>query len=74
MTTIFLEKNDESYLLEHLTYDSEIKMCKMLTEKVGDWKKVTFKCPEESEQHSFKKNFHFNPPPEQMESTNQIFV
>ena len=47
MTKFFLEINNDSYLLEHLTYNSETKVFKVLTERVGDWKKVNFKCPEE---------------------------
>ena len=57
MTTIFLEINNDSYLLEHLTYNSETKVFTVLTEKVGDWEKVNFKCPEESEHYSFFKAF-----------------
>ena len=39
MTTIFLEVINDSYLSEHLTYDSETKEFKISTERVGDWKK-----------------------------------
>ena len=56
MTTIFLEINNDSYLLEHLTYNSETKVFTVLTERVGDWEKVIFKCPEESEHYSFIKS------------------
>ena len=66
MTTIFLEINDVSYLLEHLTYNPETEVRKILTEGVCDAKKVTFKCPEESEHFSFIRKFFFNAPPEQM--------
>ena len=62
MTTIFLEISNDSYLLERLTYNSETKVFTRLTERVGDWQKVNFKCPEESEHYSFIKNLYFNPP------------
>ena len=51
MTTTFLEINNDSYLLEHLTYNPETKVFTVLTEKVADWEKVNFKCPEESEHY-----------------------
>ena len=41
MTTIFIETNNDSYLLEHLTYTSETKKFTVLTERVGDWEKLT---------------------------------
>ena len=46
MTTIFLENINDSFLLEHLTYNSETKVFTVLTEGVGDWKNVDFKRPE----------------------------
>ena len=45
MTTIFPKINNDSYLLEHLTYNSESEVVTVLTERVGDCKKVNFKCP-----------------------------
>ena len=63
MTAIFVEINNDSYLLEHLTYNSETKVFTVLTEGVGDWEKVNFKCHEESEHYSFIKTLYFNPPP-----------
>ena len=73
MTTIFLEINNDSYLLEHLTYNSETKVFTVFTERVGDWEKVIFKCPEESEHYSFIKSLHFNPAPGNIKSINKIF-
>ena len=58
MTTILLEINNDSYLLEHLTFNSETKLFTVLTKRVGDWEKVNFKCPEESEHYSFIKSFN----------------
>ena len=55
MTKCFLEINRDSYFLEHLTYNSETKVVTALTERVGDWEEVNFKCPEESEHNFFKK-------------------
>ena len=72
MTTIFLEISNDSYLLEHLTYNSETEEFTAL-KNVGDWEKVKLKCPEESKHYSFVKSFHFNPPPENIKSINQIF-
>ena len=45
MTKKSLEFNNVSYLLEHLTYHSETEVITILTERVGDWKKVNLKCP-----------------------------
>ena len=53
MTTIFLEIKNDSYLFEHLAFESETKVINKLTERIGDWKKINFKCPEESEYYSF---------------------
>ena len=73
MTTIFLEIINLSYLLEHLTYNSESKVFTVLTERVGDWEKVNFKCPEESEHYSFIKGLYFHPPPGNIKSIDKIF-
>ena len=73
MTTFFLELNNDSYLLEHLTYDPETKVSTILTKRVGDWKKVDFKCPEQSEHYSFIESLYFNPPQEDMKNLNQVF-
>ena len=73
MTTIFLEINNDSYLLEHITYNSETKVFTVLTEIVGDWEKVIFKCPEESEQYSFIKSLYFKPSRGIIKSINKIF-
>ena len=73
MTTIFLGINNGSYLLEHLTYNSENKVFTVLTDRVGDWEKVIFKCPEESEHYSFVKSLYFNPAPGNIKSIDKIF-
>ena len=73
MTTIFLEINNDSYLLEHLTYKSETKVFTVLTERVGDWEKVNLKCPEESEHYSFIKSFYFNPATGNIKSIDKFF-
>ena len=36
MTTIFLEFNNDTYLLEHLTCNSETRVFTALKERVGD--------------------------------------
>ena len=53
MTTIFLEINNDFYLLEHLTYKSETNVFTVLTESFDEWKKDHHKCPEESEHYFF---------------------
>ena len=73
MTTIFLEINNDSSLLEHLTYNSETKVFTELTERVGDWEKVNVKCPKESEHYSFIESLYFNRPPGNIMSINKIF-
>ena len=73
MTTIFLEINNDSYLREHLIYNSETRVFTVLTERVSDWKNVNFKCPEESEHYAFIKSLYFNPPPGNIKSINQTF-
>ena len=73
MTTFFLEIKNDSYLLEPLPYKSEIKVFTVFTERVGDWEKVIFKCPEESDHYSFIKSFYFNPAPGNIKSINKIF-
>ena len=73
MTTIFLEIINESYLLEHLTYNSETKVFTVLTERVGDWEKVNFKCPKSPRHNSFIKSLYFNPPPRNIKSINKVF-
>ena len=73
MTTIFLEIINDSYLLGHLTYTSEIKVFTVLTKTVGDWEKVNFNCPEESEHNSFIKSLYLNPPPRNKKSIDKIF-
>jgi len=73
MTKFFLEINNDSYLPEHLTYNSETKVFTVFIERVGDWTKVNFKCPEESEDYSFIRHLYFNPPPENTKSINKNF-
>ena len=73
MTTIFLEISNDSYLLEHLTHNSETKVFTVLTERVGDCERINFKCPEESEHYSFIKSLYFNPPPGNIKSLNKFF-
>ena len=45
MTTIFLENINDSYLLEHLTYNSETEVFTVFTERVGDWEEKTSSAP-----------------------------
>ena len=73
MTTISLEINNDTHLLEDLTYNSETKVFTVLTERIGDWEKINFKCPEESEHYSFFKSSYFNPSPGNINCIDQIF-
>ena len=73
MSKFFLEINNVSYLLEHLTYNSETKVFTVFTERVGDWTKIKFKCPDESKHYSFIRHLYFNPPPENIKSINKNF-
>ena len=73
MTTIVLEMKNDSYLLEDLTHKSETKVVTVLTERVGDWEKVNFKCPEESEHYPFIITLYLNPPPGNIKGANKNF-
>ena len=42
MTTIFLDINDEIYLIKCLTYNITTKSYKIDTEKLETWEKTTF--------------------------------
>ena len=61
MTTISLEINDDSYLLEHLTYDPETKVIKKITERVGDWKKSPLQVPRRVRALPFHKKHLLQP-------------
>ena len=63
MTTIFLDINDEIYIIKSLTYDVSTKSYKIDTEKFETWEKVTFSCPLESTNFAFIDGLFKNPPP-----------
>ena len=63
MTTIFLDINDEIYIIRSLTYYSTTQSYKIDTETLGIWEKVTFSCPSESPNFAFIEGFFKNPPP-----------
>ena len=63
MTTIFLDINDEIYIIKNLTYDITTKSYKIDTEKLETWEKVTFSCLSESTNFAFIESFFKNPPP-----------
>ena len=63
MTTIFLDINDEIYIIKSLTYNITTKSYKIDTEKLETWEKVTFSCPSDSTNFSFFEGFFKNPPP-----------
>ena len=62
MTTIFLDINDEIYIIKSLTYNITTKSYKIDTEKLETWEKVTFSCPPESINFAFIESFFKNPP------------
>ena len=53
MTTIFLDINDEIYIIKSLAYNITTKSYKIDTEKLETWEKVTSSCPSESTNFSF---------------------
>ena len=53
MTTIFLEKNDEIYIVKGLTYYFRTQSYRIDIETLGTWEKVTFSCPSESPNFAF---------------------
>ena len=63
MTTIFLDINDEIYIIKSLTYNITTKSYKVGTEKIETWEKVTFSCPSESTNFAFNEGLFKNPPP-----------
>ena len=63
MTTIFLDINDEIYIIKSLTYNIATKSCKIGTEKLETWEKPTVFCPPESTNFAFIESFFKNPPP-----------
>ena len=72
MIKVFLELNDDSYLLEHLTYNPETEVFKILTESVIGKKSISGALKSQSTTFSMR-NLYFNPPPNQLKSINQIF-
>ena len=63
MTTIFLDINNEIYIIKSLTYNITIKSYKIYTEKLETLKKVTFSCPSESTIFAFIEGLFKSPPP-----------
>ena len=63
MTTNFLDKNDEIYIIKSLTYNITTKIYKVDTEKLETWEKVTFSCLSESTNFAFIEGLFKNPPP-----------
>ena len=63
MTTIFLDINDEIYIIKSLTYNTTTKSYKIDAEKLETWEKVTFSCPSESTTFEFIEGLFKNPPP-----------
>ena len=63
MTTVFLDINDEIYIIKSLTYNITTKSYKTDTGKLETWEKVTFSCPSESTNFSLIESLFKNPPP-----------
>ena len=68
MTTIFLEINDEIYIIKRLTYYYTTQSYKIDTETLGTWEKVTFSSPSESPNFAFIDGLFKNPPPKNIVS------
>ena len=62
MTTIFLDINNEIYIIKSLTYNITTKSYKIDTEKLEIWGKVNFSCPSESTNFAFIQRLFKNPP------------
>ena len=45
MTTIFLDINDEIYIIKSLTYNITFKSYEIDMERLETWEKGTFCCP-----------------------------
>ena len=71
MTTIFLNVNDEIYIIKNLTYNITSKNYKIDTEKLGTWEKVTFSYPPESTNFAFIERLFKNSPPTKVVSMYQ---
>ena len=56
MTTIFLDKNDELYIIKSLTYNITSQSYKIDTKKNETWEKATFSCPPETANFAFIKS------------------
>ena len=68
MTTIFLEINDEIYIVKQLTYYYTTQSYSIDTETLGTWEKVIFSCPLESPNFAFFDGLFKNPPPKKIVS------
>ena len=71
MTTIFLDINDEIYIIKSLTYNITTKSYKIDTEKLEIWEKATFSCPSESTNFAYIESLFNNPPPTKIVSMYQ---
>ena len=63
MTTIFLDINEEIYIIKSLIYNITTKSYKIDTEKHETWEKATFCCPSESSNFAFIESLFKNRPP-----------
>ena len=70
MTTIFLDINDEIYIIKSLTYNITTKSYKDDTEKLETWEKVTLSCPSKSTNFAFIEGLFKNHPPTNIVSIN----
>ena len=68
MTTIFLDINDEIYIIKSLTYNITTQSYKIDTEKLETCEKTIFSCPPESTDFAFIENLFKNPPPRKIVS------
>ena len=62
MITIFLDINDEIYIIKCLTYNNITESYKIDSEKLETWEKATFFHPPESIKFAFLESLFKNPP------------
>ena len=63
MENIFLDMNDEIFIIKCLTYNITNKTYKTDTEKIETWEKFIFSCPLKSTIFAFIESFFKKPPP-----------
>ena len=63
LTTIFLDINDETYIIKYASYKLTTRSYEIDTEKIETWEKATFSCPPESTDFAYIENLFKNAQP-----------